>query len=80
MFDKYDINYLGHLFYQSGKKIYALETEYAGPLLVKVYMDPSLELDAEWFKSVVEKPEVTVPTNAGGTRTVALDYAFVDLE
>ena len=80
MFDRFDINYLGHLFYQSGKKIYALETEYACPLIVKVYMDPTLELDAEWFKSVVEKQEVTVPANGGGTRTVALDYAFVGLE
>lgn len=80
MFDRYDINYLGHLFYQTGEKIYALETQYACPLIVRVYMDPALDLDAEWFKSVVEKDEVTVPTNNGGKRTVALDYAFVKVE
>lgn len=80
MYDRYDINYLGHLFYQTGEKIYALETEYACPLIVRVYMDPATEVDEKWFKSVVEKEEVTVPATGGGKRTVALDYAFVEVE
>ena len=80
MYDKYDINYLGHQFYQTGKDIYGLETEFACPLIVRVYMDASLDLSEEWFEEVVEKKEVTVPTTGGGKRTVTLDYAFVEKE
>jgi len=80
MYDRYDINYLGHQMYRTGRKVYALETEFACPLIVRVYMDPSEQLDEEWFEEVVEMEEVTVPASGGGTKTVALDYDFVALE
>lgn len=80
MYDRYDINYLGHQMYRTGKKVYALETEFACPLIVRVYMDPSENLTEEWFEEVVEKEEVTVPAAGGGARTVTLDYDFVCLE
>lgn len=80
MYDRYDINYLGHQFYQTGKDIYGLETEFACPLIVRVYMDASLNLNEEWFKQVVEKEEVTVPVTGGGRRAVTLDYDFVEME
>ena len=79
MYDKTDIMYLGFLLYQTGHKFYALETEFACPLVVRIYMDPSLDFDKEWYKAVVEKKEVTVPTK-NGTRTVGLDYSFVRIE
>ena len=80
MYDRYDINYLGHQIYRTGKKVYALETEFACPLIVKVYLDPTESLDVDWFEAVVEKEEVTVPAAGGGTKTVTLDYDFVCLE
>lgn len=80
MYDRYDINYLGHQFYQTGADIYGLETEFACPLIVRVYMDAALDLDEDWFEEVVEKKEVTVPVTGGGRRTVALDYDFVKVE
>ena len=80
MYDRYDINYLGHQFYQTGVDIYGLETEFACPLIVRVYMDASLNLSEEWFEQVVEKEEVTVPVTGGGRRTVTLDYDFVEME
>ena len=80
MYDRYDINYLGHQMYRTGRKVYALETEFACPLIVRVYMDPSEQLDEEWFEEVVEMKEVTVPASGGGTKTVAIDYDFVALE
>ena len=80
MYDKADIMYLGFLLYQTGHKFYALETEFACPLTVRIYMDPSIDFDSQWYKSVVEQSEVTVPAQGGGTRTVQLDYAFVRME
>ena len=80
MYDKFDIVYLGHLFYHTGKGVYGLETEFACPLIVRVYMDPALEVDKDWFKNVVETEEVTVPTTSGGSKTVTLDYDFVRIE
>ena len=80
MYDKTDIMYLGFLLYQTGYGFYALETEFSCPLTVRVYMDPALDFDEEWFENVVEKDEVTVPAKGGGTRTVSLDYTFVRTE
>lgn len=80
MYDKTDIMYLGFLLYQTGYGFYALETEFSCPLTVRVYMDPALDFDEEWFENVVEKEEVTVPAKGGGTRTVSLDYTFVRAE
>ena len=57
MYDRYDITYLGFLLYQTGYKFYALETEFACPLIVRIYMDPALDFDHEWYKSVIEKEE-----------------------
>lgn len=80
MYDRYDITYLGFLLYQTGHKFYALETEFACPLIVRIYMDPTLDFDGEWYRNVIEKDEVTIPVKGGGTSTIALDYSFVRVE
>lgn len=46
MFDKLDLNYLGMQMRFSQKKIYGLESMYDCPLVVKVYMAPDEQLDA----------------------------------
>ena len=80
MYDKMDINYLGMQMRNTGKKIYGLETEFACPLIVRVYMDPSENLDKKWYKEIVEMDVLEMPVHGGGTKEVEVDYAFVRLE
>lgn len=80
MYDKMDINYLGLQMRLTGKKIYGIETEFACPLIVRVYADPSEELDEDWFEEIVEMEKLVMPVHGGGTREIELDYEFVDYE
>lgn len=80
MYDKLDINYLGLQMRNTGKKIYGLETEFACPLIVRVYMDPSEELDRKWFKDIVEMEVLQMPVHGGGVNEIEIDYHFVKME
>lgn len=80
MYDKMDINYLGLQMRMTGKKIYGIETEFACPLIVRVYVDPSEDLDEDWFEEVVEMEKLVMPVHGGGTREIELDFEFVDYE
>ena len=80
MYDKMDINYLGMQMRLTGKKLYGLETEFACPLIVRVYMDPSEELDEDWFEDIVEMETLNMPTHGGGEKVIEVDYEFVELE
>ena len=80
MYDKMDINYLGMQMRLTGKKLYGLETEFACPLIVRVYMDPSEDLDEDWFEDVVEMETLNMPTHGGGEKVIEVDYEFVELE
>ena len=80
MYDKLDLNYLGLQFRQTGKKLYGLESEFACPLIVRVYMDPSEEVDEKWFKEIVEKDELDMPVHGGGSKPIEMDIEFVGME
>lgn len=80
MYDKMDINYLGMQMRLTGKKIYGLETEFACPLIVRVYMDPSEDLSEDWFEEIVEMDVLKMPTHGGGSKDIELDYEFVRME
>ncbi|MGM9735244.1 MAG: 4Fe-4S binding protein [Candidatus Cryptobacteroides sp.] len=80
MYDKMDINYLGLQMRLTGRKIYGLETEFACPLVVRVYVDPSEEFDSAWFKDIVEMKTLEMPVHGGGTKTTEVDYEFVRME
>ena len=80
MYDKMDINYLGMQMRLTGKKIYGLETEFACPLIVRVYMDPSEDPDEDWFEEIVEMETLQMPVHGGGTKEIEVDYEFVELE
>lgn len=80
MYDKMDINYLGLQMRLTGKKIYGVTSEFACPLIVKVYMDPSENLDENWFEKLVEKDKLVMPIHGGGTKEIDLDYTFVKME
>ena len=80
MYDKMDINYLGMQMRLTGKKIYGLETEFACPLIVRVFMDPSEDLSEEWFEDIVEMETLQMPVHGGGTKEIEVDYEFVEME
>ena len=80
MYDKMDLNYLGLQMRLTGKKIYGLTSEFACPLIVHVYVDPSENLDKDWFKNVVEMKVLAMPVHGGGTKDTEVDYEFVDME
>ncbi len=80
MYDKMDINYLGMQMRQTGKKIYGLETEFACPLIVRVYMDPAENLDEDWFEEVVEMEVLSMPQHGGGTKDIEVNYKFEGME
>ena len=80
MYDKLDINYLGMQMRLSGKKIYGVESEFSCPLIVRVFMDPSEDLSAEWFKEIVEMDVLEMPVHGGGVNEIEVDYEFVKME
>lgn len=80
MYDKLDLNYLGLQMRLTEKKIYGLESEFACPLIVRVYMDPSENLDKAWFKNIVNMKELEMPVHGGGTKITPVNFKFVDLE
>lgn len=80
MYDKMDINYLGLQMRMTGKKIYGLETEFACPLIVRVYADPSEDLPEDWFEEIVEMEKLQMPVHGGGTKDIEVDYEFVKME
>lgn len=80
MYDKLDLNYLGLQMRLTDKKIYGLESEFACPLIVRVYMDASETADKAWFKKIVNKKELEMPVHGGGTKITPVNFKFVDLE
>ena len=65
---------------QTDKNIYGLESEFACPLIIRVFMDPSEEIDEDWFEDIVEMKVLQMPVHGGGTKEIEVDYEFVDLE
>ena len=78
--NKTDLNYLGLQMRMSGKKVYGVESEYDCPLIVRVYSDPSEELDEAWYKEIVEKKVLAMPIHGGGVKETPVDFTFVRLE
>lgn len=80
MYDKMDLNFLGLQMRQTDKKIYGLESEFACPLIIRVYMDPSENLDEAWFKQIVNMKELEMSVHGGGTKITPVNFKFVDME
>ncbi len=80
MYDKVDLNYLGLQFRSTGKSIFGLESEFACPLIIRVYMSPEETVDEQWFKETVELKMLKMPVHGGGTKDTPVDYKFVSLE
>lgn len=80
MHDKTDLSYLGLQFKLREKKIFGLDSEYDCPLVVHVYMDPSEDLDEEFYREVVEDKSLDMPVASGGIKSTPVDFEFVRLE
>ena len=78
--DRQDLNNLGLQFRYSDKKIYGLESEFACPLIVRVFMDPDETIDEKWFKEKVEKKVVEMPLPNGKVREIPVSFRFVKME
>ncbi len=80
MHDKLDPNYLGMQFRNSGRKYFGLETEYACPIIVRLYMGMDEPVDKKFLKEMVELKVLQMPVHGGGTREVNVDYELIDVE
>jgi len=80
MHDKTDLSYLGLQFKLREKQIFGLDSEYDCPLVVHVYMDPSEDLDEEFYREVVEDKSLDMPLANGGIKSTPVDFKFVRLE
>ncbi|MBR1872921.1 MAG: 4Fe-4S binding protein [Bacteroidales bacterium] len=78
--DKMDLNNLGMQLRFSEKKIYGIESEFACPLIIRVFMDPSESADEKWFRDIVEKKTLEMPTAGGDVKVTPLNFKFVELE
>lgn len=79
--DRMDANYLGMQFRQTGRKIYGLETEYACPIIVRLFINPSETLSEEFLQEIVEKETLEFPTHGGGEpKIIECNFEFAHLE
>ena len=74
MYEKGDLDNLGAMFKETGRKIYWLESEFACPLIVRVIMDAGENLDEDWFEEIVEKEYDFVKMEDEVIRTNASAY------
>jgi len=80
MYDKLDPNYLGMQFRNAGRRYYGLETEYACPLIVRLYMAVDEPIDEEFIKQMCSLKEVEMPQHGGGVKIIPVNYKYVRTE
>lgn len=80
MYDKLDLNYLGLQFRQTGRSIFGVSSEFACPLIVRVYCSPSEDLTSDWFKQIVSLKSLDMPVHGGGVKATPVDFKYVRLE
>lgn len=74
MYEKGDLENLGRIFKETGRKIYWLESEFACPLIIRVYMDNAENLDEAWFEEIVEKEYDFVEMEENVSRISTSEY------
>ena len=80
MYDKMDPNYLGLQFRNDKKGYYGIETEYACPLIVRIYMDVNEPVDEDYMEEKVEMKELVMPVHGGGTNIVKVDFEYIKMD
>lgn len=80
MHDKMDINYLGLQFRALGKQYYGIESEYACPIIVRLYMGVDEPVDEDLLEKTIEMKVLDMPQHGGGSKQVPCNFKFVELE
>ena len=83
MFNASDLNNLANQFRFTYKDlgVYGLSSEYACPLIVRVYSNPDSALDEEALREIVEMKGVDITKATGEViRTIPVDFEFVRME
>jgi hypothetical protein len=83
MFNPSDLNNLANQFRftYKDKKVYGLDSEYACPLIIHVYLDPSSDLSEAELREIVEKKTVDITNPAGEImKEIPVDFEFVRME
>lgn len=75
-FDKYDANYL-QLMLKKHEGFYGIETEYACPVIVRLYVDENIVLDEKKIKEIVEVDSFTFKSRG---KDITVDTEFEVLE
>ncbi len=78
LFDKLDVNYLGLLFKQH-EGFYGIQTEYACPVIVRLYVDPKTDVSEENLRKIVESKELVMQVHGGGEKIIPCDYVLVNI-
>jgi hypothetical protein len=80
MYDRMDPNYLGMQIKKTGRKYFGLETEYACPLIVRLYMALDEPIDEAFYKEMVEMKTLEMAMHGGATKEIKVNYEYVKLE
>ena len=76
LFDKLDVTYLGLLFRQQ-EGFYGIEAEYACPVVVRLYVDPNMEISEKALRNIVESKVLAMSVHGGGEKSIPCNYQLV---
>jgi len=79
LFDRMDANYLGQLF-RKHEGFYGIEAEYACPVIVRLYVDPNIDVSEQTLRSIVEAKTLAMPVHGGGERIVPCKYQLITVD
>lgn len=81
MFDRMDFTYLGLQFRDNEKEIYGLESEFACPLIVRLFVGENEEITEDWLEEIVERDELVTrnPKTGEVIKSIPVDFKFVDM-
>lgn len=79
LFDRMDITYLGNMI-RENEGYYGLESEYACPVKIRLYMDANKPVDEDELDHIIGAREYDMPVHGGGVRRIKCDFKLVYVE
>jgi polyferredoxin len=79
LYDAQDVTILGNILRQDAD-IYGIQSEFACPVIIRLFVNPNREYTKRDLASVIEIKEFDMPVHGGGTRRVEVAYELVTLE
>jgi len=80
MYDRMDPNYFGIQLRLTERGYYGLETEFAHPLIIRLFLDINEPIDERFIKEILEMRELQMPVHGGKTKKIDVDFKFISLE